>query len=263
MKPITELKEMQSIELDIMNVVHNYCIKNNIPYCLSYGTLIGAIRHDGFIPWDDDIDIFIPRKEYERFCSSFNKDNSNSNYELVNHTTPVYFGRPMSKVIDNRTYLVENEFEGDDPIGVFVDIWPLDGLPDNKVKMKFHRIHAEFLRKLLVLRIKKTSCMIFPVKILHYLIRPISSKWITNRLDSVIKKYSYDNSNYVTSYLDPYHGLMNKEWFSKFILHKFEDSEFMVPSGYDSVLRSLYGDYMQLPPVDKQIPHHVVSTYWK
>ena len=132
MKEISSIDELKVIELDIMKKIHRFCVDNNIIYYLCYGTLIGAIRHKGFIPWDDDIDILMPRPDYERFLKLFPRVQKQLGLEVVNHKTKTYFGRPMSKVIDKRTDLFEPEFKGDDHIGVFVDVWPLDGAANSK-----------------------------------------------------------------------------------------------------------------------------------
>ena len=129
MKIIDNLDELKKIELDIMIKIHQFCEKNNIKYYMIAGTLIGAIRHKGFIPWDDDIDIAMSREEYEKFLREFPAYGEKNNLLAVNNRTNPYYGRPMTKVIDTRTCLMEPEYRSDDPIGVFVDIWVMDGVP--------------------------------------------------------------------------------------------------------------------------------------
>ena len=96
MREIVNLSELKSIELDIMKKIHKFCEEYNINYTLSYGTLLGAVRHDGFIPWDDDIDIFMPQPDYEKFCRIFPLHQEKLQLELVNSKTSKYFGRNMS-----------------------------------------------------------------------------------------------------------------------------------------------------------------------
>ena len=114
--------------------VHQFCEENGIKYYMIAGTLIGAIRHKGFIPWDDDIDIAMPREDYEKFLKIFPEYGKKNNLLAVNNRTKPYYGRPMTKVIDTRTSLTEPEYRSDDPIGVFVDIWVMDGVPDDASK---------------------------------------------------------------------------------------------------------------------------------
>ncbi len=132
MKAITELAEMKSIQLEIMEKIHAFCQKKRIIYYLSHGSLIGAVRHKGFIPWDDDIDVFMRRDDYEQFCHDFPYEQDTYGLKLVNSYTDIYYGRPMSKVIDTRTVLIEPNYLCDDEIGVNIDIWPLDGTPNSE-----------------------------------------------------------------------------------------------------------------------------------
>ena len=132
MIPITELKELQEIELNIMKSIHEFCEANDIKYVLAYGTLIGAVRHDGFIPWDDDIDIHMPRNDYDRFVKMFPEWGKERNIEIVSsHTVGNEFPRDILKVCDNRTLLVAKNYKNNCKMGVFVDIWPLDKMPND------------------------------------------------------------------------------------------------------------------------------------
>ena len=153
MKEITSLDELKKIELEIMKKIHEFCVENKITYYLAYGTLIGAIRHKGFIPWDDDIDILMKREDYNRFLELFPEWCKDKNLSIANPWTKPYYGRPMTKVYDNRTFLTEPDFRSDDPYGVFVDIWILDGFPSdgevkwlNKMKKEKKKLLASCLR---------------------------------------------------------------------------------------------------------------------
>lgn len=120
MKVIESLDELKKIELDIMIKVHQFCEENGIKYYMIAGTLIGAIRHKGFIPWDDDIDIAMPREDYEKFLKIFPEYGKKNNLLAVNNRTKPYYGRPMTKVIDTRTSLTEPEYRSDDPIVLLI-----------------------------------------------------------------------------------------------------------------------------------------------
>ena len=124
--------EVKKIELDMLAYIHKVCVENNIRYWVCGGTLIGAIRHNGFIPWDDDIDIDMPRPDFERF----KKIADSSRYMLLTAENEKYY-YASAKLVDNNTVLNENNFEGNiDGLGVFVDIFPLDGLPSDAKKQR-------------------------------------------------------------------------------------------------------------------------------
>lgn len=264
MKEITKLEELKAIELDIMKKIHAFCEEKSIIYFLSHGTLIGAIRHKGFIPWDDDIDIFMPRKDYEKFCEIFPKSENALQLQLVNAKTSTYFARAMSKVIDMRTVLTEPEYKVDDPIGVFIDIWPLDGVPNNRVGKQIHRLFCKSLLVMFLSKIRNYSAISkWKEKLLYIFTRLISHKYILNKLEREIKKYDYSHAREVSCLVDPYLAIMDKAWFSTRELVPFEDAFFYVPGGYDKVLSYLYGNYMEMPPVEKRVPHHIINIYWK
>jgi len=264
MRPITELDEMKEIQLSIMQRLHEYCEEKNIKYSLSHGSLIGAVRHKGFIPWDDDIDIFMPREEYERFCASFSKEHNSLGLQIVNsHTTP-YFGRPMTKVIDQRTVLIEPNYLFDDEIGVNVDIWPIDGVPDLTRDQLRHTKKIKVLLNVMYARILRLgACRNPKEKIAHIISSPFSAKRIVHRIESELKKIPYSTSNKVSCYVDPYKKMFEKSWFDNRILVPFEDKYFYIAEDAEKILTSLYGDYMKLPPEDKRKPHHITNAFWK
>ena len=240
MRAITELDEMKEIQLSIMQRLHEYCEENDIKYSLSHGSLIGAVRHKGFIPWDDDIDIFMPREDYERFCMSFPKVQNGLGLKMVNsHTTP-YFGRPMTKVIDQRTVLIEPNYLFDDEIGVNVDIWPLDGVPQSTQDQKIRSKKTKFLMNVMYARILRfKACKDPKKKIAHILSIPFSAEKIVHRIESELTKISYSDSKKVSCYVDPYKKIFEKEWFENRRIAPFEDKYFYVAEGANEILTVL------------------------
>lgn len=263
MKPISSLEEMKSIQLDIMDRVHGFCEKNKIIYYLSHGSLIGAIRHQGFIPWDDDIDLFMPRSEYNRFCALFPSVQKDLGLEIVNSFSTKYYGRPMSKIIDTRTVLIEPNYLRDDTIGVNIDIWPLDGVPSDEKVYGKHLRHIQILQKVLYGRIVKFSACNTPIqKCAHLLLLILSPNSVVKRIIQLQNKYDYDTGPFVSCYVDPYKKRLRKEWFKDRKLVSFEDRKYYIPTAADDVLREIYGDYMKLPPIEQRQPHHVTNAFW-
>lgn len=262
MKEITDLEELKKIELNIMKKIHKFCIEHDIKYCLSCGTLIGAVRHKGFIPWDDDIDIIMSRPEYEKFIAIFPKYQEELGLELVNHQTPTRYMRLLSKVIDTTTVLYETEYRTDDPIGVFVDIWPLDGMPKGKIKSCIYQYYSLFWKKLLLATSMKTSNEYGIGKNLTITMAHIfEPEKVMKKLEKISRKYDFQHSDYVKSYMGMV--IYNKEDFEKLILADFETEKFYIPKNYDRILKMAYGDYMKYPPKEQQIPHHVMDVYYR
>ena len=127
MRKITDIHELRQIQIGILDEVHQYCEAHGLRYFLSSGTLIGAVRHKGYIPWDDDIDVYMPRKDYERFLREFK---GNEQYKLLNPAKEPHYYYTFAKVIDLRTRMVEDETVGFE-IGVYMDIFPVDYVPDD------------------------------------------------------------------------------------------------------------------------------------
>lgn len=266
MKPITQLDELKVIELDIMKVVHRFCVEHGIKYYLGYGTLLGAMRHKGFIPWDDDIDLWMTREDYERFLTLFPQEQDKLGMKLVNHRTKPFLGRAMSKVIDVRTVLTEPEYRMDDPIGVFVDIWPLDAVPnDDEARKRFMRKLMMQHRRLywcITRRLNLSSAKEIVRSAMILLNRPLKSKKQVGRIEGMLKGVNEPAPKYLTCPAVP-KILYQADWFQEPILTQFEDAEFYAPARYDDVLTAAYGDWRKLPPKEQQVPHHVINVYWK
>lgn len=265
MREIKNLDELKKIELEIMKKIHNFCVDNNIRYFLSYGTLIGAIRHKGFIPWDDDIDILLPRPDYDNFVEKFPEYAKKNNLYLANDKTKPALLRPFSKVCDSRTIQYEPKYKDPEPRGVFVDVWPLDGLPNNVIKRFFYSKIMYF--KYVHLMASLTNIDYIPKKnrMKRLLIRLFSKAdyyKLIEKYKNYSTKYDYDKSKYIVS-SGVKAMVFEKSLFDSTIISKFEDAEFFIPSGYDKYLRKFYGDYMTPPPPEKQVPHHVINTFWK
>lgn len=255
------LDKVKEIQLDILNDVHNFCEKNNIYYSLSDGTLIGAIRHQGYIPWDDDIDISMPRPDYENFLRIYN--NNSKKYRVVAYELDNKFPYSFAKVENTETLLVENASTNYN-IGVNIDIFPIDAVFQDEKTLK----KQIYLRKLLnvkVLRIDKDrsvlkNCILCACKLVLLSVR---LKRIVGWMCENAQRIPYQKSDLIANVAcgsKNYHPL-SKKILEPRQLAKFEDREYYVMSGYDKYLKSQYGDYMELPPIEERTTHHDFTAF--
>lgn len=267
MKELTH-EEVQKVSLDILKHVHEFCVANDIHYTLAYGTLLGAVRHKGFIPWDDDVDIMMARPDYDRFCAIYKQDG----YRLLSPNNHSIF--PFARVCDMEKTTTDDLFMPwtDVEHGVSIDVFPMDGAEDELVQLKKRLKEATRIRKqLLDYRLAKAPiCLkwgllrnlkIFVAKIL-FLWRNPQGKAL-----AILDGKKYEDSNYVTNLSSPDEYDIEhyeKSMFEKYCLLKFEDAEFFSVADYDKMLSDYYGDYMKLPPKEKQVPRHSgCINYWK
>lgn len=262
-------EEMKKVELDILKKVAKICNDNNLRYCLASGTLLGAVRHKGFIPWDDDIDINMPRADYMRFLDIMDK-NKYENLKAVSLYNSEDYPYNFSKVIDTRTVLIEDDITGRKEIGVYIDIFPMDGLPSDIESSNKHYKKIRFyntLRGLSVSKFVKSSkwYKTVPRFLLYKLSRAIGHRAILKRVDKIAMKYDFDKCEFAGVAVAGYGARerIHRDGFAKFINMQFEDGYFNAPAGYEEYLSSLYGDYMKLPPEEKRVTHHNFEAYWR
>lgn len=273
MKQMT-IKEVQMVSLDILKDVHEFCVTNNIKYSLCGGTLIGAIRHNGFIPWDDDVDIVMPRPEYDRFIKSYQSKNG---YKLFSReiTGCEDVRIRLTKICDmKKTYMEKGPYgwvDGDTGIGI--DVIPAEGAPNNikdaKKQIDGVRSRNRILNYLRAKHssfkeIRKFKSFFLKIKfILRKLIGFFVPENYALKMINFQKRFDYNNSQYFIAGFG--YGIgewQSKEIFDDFELHKFEDTEFYITKRYDQYLRGLFGDYMQLPPPEKRKTHDFFRYYW-
>lgn len=259
MKQITN-NEIKEIQLSILQDIADFCESNGITYFLAYGTLIGAIRHNGFIPWDDDIDIAMPRQDYEIFLKEYNR--RKSSIRVIHFSNDSDYGVPFAKVYDNRTWLNEFKYRKD-KYGVFVDVFPVDG-----VKGKWQVFVATKLDKLLHVKkanfVQRSFFHNVGICIAKFFLLPFSMSSILKFSDKNAKKYPFGTTEEAGILLETYgeSEVVDTTVFENTIFHEFEGKQYRIPIGYDRWLRSMYGDYMQLPPKEKQVNHHIFNAYW-
>lgn len=254
------MSEVKNLEIGILDYIDNICKKHNLKYMLDYGTLLGAIRHKGFIPWDDDIDISMPRKDYEKLIEILSKEQSR--YKLLCHELDSDYIYEFAKVIDTHTILNETVTIGSNNMGVWVDIFPYDNIP--KFKSMIHSlILFALMMRVFAVQPKfpeKHSKLFYPCWIIARLIGYKCFLKMIHKLSTLSKNKNTPYIGYLP--LISKHFYWNKDMFEKLTEVEFEGKKYPGPQQYDSYLKDVYGDYMQLTPEDKRIPHPM-EAWWK
>ena len=264
-------EEIKKCELNLLSAFAQFCDKNNLKYYLTYGTLLGAVRHKGFIPWDDDIDVMMPRPDYDKFIELTGFSKINDSYETrlyKNCSHPNIY--PYAKLIDNSTIVYEKGKAKKNVSGIWIDIFPLDGYPDWEAADSITALNAKDLfNKYRKLRNMQDLCTTNPLyvnqniikKIIKFSLLPFirlqSVKKLCKKIEDNAQKYNYEKCDAVADLIwgDRWDIRIKKSELEPAELMYFEGLQFKVPHGWDSFLKLLYGNYMQLPPEDQRITH--------
>ena len=259
--------EARKLELNILVQFADYCKKKNLRYYLAYGTLIGAVRHRGFIPWDNDVDVVMPRPDYEELIRLSAEEKIADYVKALDYKKERTF--PFLKLVDERTRLKEHYLVTEENLGVYIDIFPLDGMPDDpKKRKKLFKKAARLYKLFAIANYRKNTGANAYKKFLKMICYPfsrmISSSWVCDRLNRLCEAYDYDNSEYVADIVWGYEAnreIMPRHYFET-IEMEFEGHTFCVPADYDKMLKQTYGNYMQLPPEEDRIVHDFEAE-WK
>ncbi len=253
------LRRLQQTQLSILKDVAEFCDKNDIKYCLSSGTLLGAVRHGGFIPWDDDIDISMPRKDFEKFLSI--AQNLPEIYQIQATRLQPNYPIPIVKVRLKGTIMKEPDMAGLDIChGVWIDVFPLDKVKNVKaLSVKAHFIHL--LTTAILYKLKVSKPIKLTTKAACRVISLFGVKTIDKWRTALMSIDENTDATLYTSFASNlgYRNLLFSEAVYFPLERKmFEGYEFSVPSDYDKWLTAAYGDYMQLPPKEKQVNRHKI-----
>lgn len=249
-----EFNEARHLQYLMLKEVDTFCRKNNITYFLAYGTLLGAARHKGFIPWDDDIDIMMPEPDLKKFCKLY----SSERYVIVSAENDSSHNLVFPKMYDKNTcsYIGKTK-----TYGIGIDLYGIYGLTPSVFKhlayiRKFYKLWNT-RRRLSAIRSRFVRWNLWPSKDMGFkLLQNETIKGIRHQ-----EQYPYDKANICMLDTRPAMPIL-KEWFEKTIEVQFEDGMFFAPSYYKELLTLMYGDYMQLPPENQRVPYHGYDCFW-
>lgn len=258
-------EELKKIQLEILDAVAAFCEKHGISYWLDGGTLLGAIRHKGYIPWDDDIDVGMLRPDYDKFMRLFNQENDKYKFYSIENNPDFYYA--SGKVLDTDTILYEPDKDGM-KLSINIDIGVYDNAPDSDkevLKMYNKRERLRWLHNL------RTSKAVPRGNILRRIcvrgvrmgMRVFPENYFVRKMAGASKKYSGYDMGRVGNFTLYTRMVCGKHVFREFINGEFEGKSYRIPIGYDEWLRAFYGEYMELPPEGERVSHHSFEAYVK
>lgn len=262
------VRQLQMKLLEIFQYFRRICEENNLTYWCGGGTMLGAVRHKGFIPWDDDLDVFLPRKDYETLYSIWSQVADTSKYVLVRTDEKHNYHHTAMNLVDLQTTYINKHSENEDIYhGVYIDIIPFEGCPDSKFKRGIQIYHSIVYSVFNAQRLpdNQGKTMRLPVKVLLSLVKSPAKRYkIWKKYEHKMTKYDFFTAKYVKETISSFKGLFrlyDREIFNT-IDADFEGIKVKIPAGYDLYMRMIYGDYMSLPKnisVDMATRYNVIK----
>lgn len=266
---MNENRKIQELTLGVLETFMKICQKYNLRYYLTGGSLIGVFRHGGFIPWDDDIDICMPREDFEKF-HEYIKDDMPEGYGICNRYSNSEWHFGLSQFVDLETEVEIDLAEEKRKANIWIDIFPIDGVPNNPI-LRWLRIKNVLVHRYIVQianistqvdshrnrpLLEKLFISIFKIIPIGKL---VDSNKVIDHMEKVLKKSNFDNSIYAGNLLGRYREreVILQKYYGKPTEHVFEGISVMCPEDSDGFLSSIYGNYMKLPPEDKRVAHNV------
>ena len=259
-----DIDEIKEVELGVMEYIHNICKEKGINYSLAYGSLLGAVRHKGFIPWDDDLDIALKRDEYDKLYQAILEDN-NSIYKVVSWENDSRYPYPFYRVYDSRTVYENNYIQNDIELGICVDVFPFDDYKDvNKEITKLDMYRRLSVYTLYGIRNKEAGIKNIVRYLMLVAFRLTRVKTWNKKLNDCSK--APVNSEYIDYLMESkkYSTKLDAKALDEVVECRFEDRVYNIPKDYDHILTTIYGsDYMEIPPLEKRIQHDDFVAYIK
>ena len=266
------LEEIKAVAKNILAAFDSVCRSNNISYSLCYGTLLGAVRHSGYIPWDDDIDVCMTRENYIKLRKVVRRgDPLDGAFKLMELHTETRFSAPLAKLVDTRTDLVQFEHAEKVHLGVYIDVFVFDKVPENYTKRARLYRTIDILQKIWF--VSEIKPMAGDTRIVKKAVRKILNHGnarivalLIERIaisSSIINKGSSFYGNLMYCVYGREKETFDEKLFSELQEFLFEGSSFMGFKDYDTVLTRFYKNYMVFPPVSERTPHHNYTVVWK
>lgn len=257
--------DIKKRQLDMLKYIDKICRAENINYFINYGTLLGSVRHKGFIPWDDDVDISMLREDYEKFKNLI-VQKENTKYQLLDASNSDWYFNNFMVLLDNDTVIPDHFKKDKHDTALFIDIFPVDTFNDKSIIKKI-RIY-NFLISIVHLKLKYVThnkyYMQVIKKIIHILLYFIKPKFFANKINTIIKQYHNPNGKYQAFLgMGEEKEIFKTGLFDETIDIAFENLRVKAPKHYDIILKQLYGDYMQLPPETERYGKHEIEVYKK
>lgn len=255
--------ELKKYQVGILDYVHEFCVKNNIKYFIDSGTLLGAVRHGGYIPWDDDIDVGMLREEYDVFREKFTDETGRYVFASVETDKKCPFAH--GKVYDTHTVLYEPDERGR-KLAVNIDVFVYDDAPEDDALLEEQYKKRDIYRYLNNRRTGvPASDVPFKTKVVyytfHYVLKVFPFNFFTKMVSKNSQRYKGENTSRVGNFTAYTKMICSKRVFDEFIDIEFEGKKYRAPKGYDEWLRAFYGDYMELPPEEKRVSTHRFVAY--
>lgn len=265
MKCLTD-EERKRINLDMLCYFDKVCRANGIKYSLTGGTLLGAVRHKGFIPWDDDVDVFLTRPEFDKLETVFE---DKQRYVWYSRKKDPTFGYVYGRLLDTKTIILDAGQMPSEGKGIFLDVCVVDGLPDNKILQKIHikKMRMLYKGRRAVCFDRSSAAFYEKGKLISWFKKFLSQitefEFWQTQMEREMKRYPFDNGKYVGNFTSQYgkKELLHHSVFDSYMDMEFEGKKMMVCQGWEEYLRNIYGDYMKLPPKEHQKSNHIGTAY--